>query len=363
MASDITYNLGTKLTPPERVYLFGGPEKTLKQMAVRQLIHTCVDPDFQDFDYEELDAESADIDRILSSIETIPFASKKRVVIVQSLEKCKHLDKLANHLPKVPESTCLVLVASAVDSRRKTIVSEKFDSAVKKEGVLVRFPSLDPQSLTQVLSKRAAKFGTPIDRSALTMLIDIAGPELVPLRLELDKLSAYAGNGNKITSAIVDILTPKSPEANVFSLVDAVATGNPVPALATLKEMLDNGERAESAAPKIIGLVARQFRLIAQARFLLDHHYLPGNLSKIPESVTNQLPDEINLIHELGRKTWLLGKVTQQARNFSRKKVNEVFSRILKTDLTIKGIEGSIDNSKLALELMLVDLCRIAVSR
>jgi DNA polymerase-3 subunit delta len=285
-------------------------------------------------------------------------------VIVKNLGKLKDPDRIALKLASLPESSCLVFIApSPGESKRKTAISDKFDNAVRKAGVVIQFPSLDAIASAKILSQRAEKLGTPIERPALNLLIDLAGPDLAKLRLELEKLSAFAGVGNRITVSIVELLTPKSPEANVFALVDAVASGNPIPALATLKGMLDTGERADNAAPKIIGLTARQFRMIAQARFLMDARYLPGNVARIPPEVASMLPSDPNLIKELGKRSWLLNKVTQQARNFNADQLNRAFKRILEADLAIKGIEGSVEDARLSLELMLVDLCRIALNR
>lgn len=364
MAADIIYNMGTKFDSPERVYLFAGPEETLKGAAVRTLVNSVTDPDFRDFDYEEIDAEAATYDRILAAAETVPFGSKRRVVLVKNIGKLKDTEQIAAGLAKLPESSCLIFLAPPpADARRKTVISDKFDTAVRKAGAIVQFPALDNVDTARVISTRAEKLGTPIDRPALNLLIELVGSELSPLRFELDKLSSFVGTGNRITVATVELMTPRSPEANVFALVDAVASGNPLPALTTLKGMLDTGERAESAAPKIIGLVARQFRLIAQARFLIDTRYLPGNLSRVPSEVASLLPSEPNLIKEMGKRGWLLNKVTQQAKNFSHSKLNQAFKRILEADLGIKAIEGSVENPRLVLELMLIDLCRIAAGR
>src|SRR5579871_3459786 len=129
----------------QSVYLFCGEEDRLKSEAVQALQQHVVDPDFADFDLEQMNGSSATPDAILAAAGQAPFGSAKRLVVVKDLEQWRDrgrqadADRLAEGLARLPETCCLALVVAAEEEegRRKTAVTTKLDNAVKKLGALV----------------------------------------------------------------------------------------------------------------------------------------------------------------------------------------------------------------------------------
>src|SRR3954454_19033778 len=128
---------------PTSVYLLQGQDDRRKREALQTLLGRLVDPAARDFDLETLDAESATAEDVLSALSSIPLFSDRRVVVLQNAGRLRHprqrgtQERLAAAIPNLGEGACLILVAWAEaeeDSRRKSVVGEKLDAAIKKAG-------------------------------------------------------------------------------------------------------------------------------------------------------------------------------------------------------------------------------------
>ncbi len=171
------------------VYLFFGEEDRLKEEAVEALIKRVVEPDFQDFDLERLDAETTSATAIMAAAGQAPFGSERRLVIVKGMEqwrdrnKQSEAERLAEGIGRLPETTCLALIAGAQEeeSKRKTAVTVKLDNAVKKAGAVVACRALKGEGLLDWIAERARREGKVIETTAAEALVEAVGGEMLPL--------------------------------------------------------------------------------------------------------------------------------------------------------------------------------------
>jgi DNA polymerase III subunit delta len=150
---------------------------------------------------------------------------------------------------------------------------------------------------------------------------------------------AYCGAG-AITRADVEAVVPESAEYSIFTLVDAVSEGNAALALQTLRGLRARNEPVH----RILALLARQVRLVWEARLLMEdrdgHERLPRepDLTRLPPFVQN--------------------KAKRQAQRFSWPKLQRALRLILDRDLALKGVEGPPVDEDEALETLIIALCR-----
>lgn len=140
---------------------------------------------------------------------------------------------------------------------------------IKKQAATFQAKKLNERELEGWLVSRAAEEGCRIDRKAAEHLISLAGTNMIALDHEINKLALYAGSGNEITDGMVELLTARSLEQNVFELVEKVVHRRIDEALRIYYDLLKLNEEPI----KILALLAGQFRLIYQTKELARRGY------------------------------------------------------------------------------------------
>lgn len=322
------------------VYLFFGEEDSLKQEALDALRRHVIVEDFADFDMETLDA-GASAESILAAAGQMPFGSERRLVIVKGIEpwrergKQGEADRLAEGLERLPESACLVLIAWAGEdeARRKTAVTSKLDAAVKNTGILVACRALRGEALIDWIRARTEREGRQIDVDAATQLVDMIGGEMRSLEQEIRKLVCYVGDRETIRAQDVALLAASSPEDVMFTAVDAITRRQADRALLLLAELHRYDPRPQSVAGKLLALLARQYRMLWQARFLLEKRVAARDVRALPPDLAAELPAESSIVPLAFKASDLFS----QARGYTSAEIATALERLLLCDLANKG--------------------------
>lgn len=325
------------------VYLFTGEEILLRERLLKKFKEKLLPIEMADFNLDIVDGKETSGDSIANSASTLPFMSDKRLVIVNNAEMFRTKKKagkekddtdsngdeeLLSYLENPSTSTCLVFVCpEGVDKRKKLYKS------VEKTGQVV---NLDPPKGSELLSwieSQVSSQGKQIDPGAIEFLASAVGGNLAQLEQEVAKLVTYIGDKTKIELEDAQVLVAKSAESTIFQLVDAVGEKKYANALAVLKEMIFLGE----PPVRIVIMIARQFRLILQAKVLqkkgCNAREIAGQLQVAP---------------------FVAQKCLGQGRNFSEEELKQALGHLLQLDLNIKT--GQIE-PVLGLEMALVQIC------
>lgn len=229
-------------------------------------------------------------------------------------------------IPQMPDTTRLFLVDHALSEtnpllrRMKTVAQVRHLTAPAGE------------ALARYVKDLARSKGAGISPAAIKTLIDLVDNDLWTLDRELEKLSLYAA-GRSIEEADIRELVSQVREASIFNAVDAMIDGRPGVALRLLQKLRQDG----AALPYIIGMVERQLRLVALARYWTEQRVPPQELAG-----------------KLGVPPFAARRAAEQARRNSRSDINRRYQRLLETDLAIKT--GQVESEDLALELLVADL-------
>ncbi len=207
--------------------------------------------DHGDMALERLDGEEASFERLQEALQSLPFLTSKKMVILRSGSANKQFVEHAESLLKeLPETTDVVLVEPKLDKR------SSYFKLIKKMTDFRECTELDPAGLARWVVTTTKHLGGDISHSNATYLVERAGANQQLLSHEVEKLLLY---DQTISRQTIDILVDPTPQSTVFELLEAAFAGNAKRALQLYAE-----QRALKVEPQqIIAMLAWQLHILA----------------------------------------------------------------------------------------------------
>lgn len=347
-------------------YIFDGDDDFSRDEALAALRAELGPADILSLNTSVFEGASVSLDELRHACDSIPFFGNARLVIVKGLltrlhasgrKKSEAADsantedadepagpaqketrtRLLEYLPALPPTTHLVFLEPALlpgKSPFVALLAQHPDKGRRQAFSLPNPRTRDGQGeLAAWIRARAKSKGARIDPAAVDALIGLIGNDLRLLDSELEKLAAYCGE-SPITLADVRQLVPLAREAVVWDLIDAIAQKRLGAAMDTLRRLLNEGE----PALRIFGLMASEYRLLIQARTLLDQGYT-----------------EERIAMRLGVHPWRLRQRMEAARRTTTESLKAIYRLFLQTDVEIKT---GVQEAEAALEFLVARLCR-----
>ncbi len=320
----------------EPIYVVAGEERLLRDEVVTALRTASLRGGVAAFNEDRFTAGEADVEAIVAAARTVPMMAPRRFVMVRGAERWDSSDgqtspfeRLAEYAAAPSDSTCLVVVASKLDGRRK------FVAQARKQGFLVPCDALDARALPEWISARFAAKGNPVERDVAELLAAIAGPHLSAVDDAVERLSLYAGPGAPIDESAVGACVARVRTADTWALVDAVGTRDLGRALRTLADAYDPRERGLP----LLGALAWSIRQLARFQAALAEG------SSLDEAA------RLSGVYQPFRARELATK----ARSVKPREVERWLLVLAETDLALKSSRRPADA---ILEEMLTRLCR-----
>lgn len=260
--------------------------------------------------------------------------------LVSSLKKAESKPWLEG-FSKVPSSTVLIFADSVTPAALEK--SEIFKVLHDQPDVhTYSLPQLEGGELTSWSAARAKFHGVNISSSVLASLLARTGNDSWRIDAEPQKLGAYAAH-EPVTPAMVTALVRVESDEDIFAFMDALASGQAVKTLQKLSE-----ERAAGAdAFQLFGMLARQIRLLLQARAILDLN---------PKAQKQDLADGLS-IHP-----FVAQKLLTEVRSWSAEKLESLHGLAFKLDKSMKtGLDPDISVDRLVTSFLLrfLDVFRV----
>lgn len=261
------------------IYLLYGNERFLIEEMREKLIQQASEMDINVYDMTESPIELA-----LEDAETLPFLSDRRVVIIKnpyfltSEKKLASASAVEHHLKKLeqylenPSPYSLVIFEAPyekLDERKKIV------QLLKKTAQVFEANALQEKQVYAWINSECKSLNINIDEAAVKQLYSFIGKDLRRLKSELEKLSLFVGENGYVSEEIVNLLVARSLEDNVFVLVDHVINKRIDEAFQTLHDLFEQKEEPI----RIVALLARQFRIIAQVHSLRKKGYTPKQMA------------------------------------------------------------------------------------
>ena len=348
-----------KLLP---VYVVAGEERLLRDRVVSELRAASLAGGVAEFNEDRFTAGEADASAVISAARTVPMMARRRFVLVRGAERwddgtspappgrgrnldgtspappgrgrsvdtaLSPFDRLAEYALAPVDSTCLVIVASKIDGRRKLTL------LARKQGFLVACDPIDARALPGWIADRFASKGHPVDRDVCELLAALLGPDLSPAADAIERLSLYVGAGAAIEEADVSACVARIRMADTWALVDAVGARDLGRAMRTLADAYDPRERGLP----LLGALAWSVRQLARYQAAAQSGASPEDAARAAGVF----------------QPYRARELSTKARAVRSKEVERWLLILAETDLALKSSRRAADT---VLEEMLTRLCR-----
>jgi len=242
-------------------YLLHGEEEYEREETAAWLVEQLAPAAAREFNLEVFHADSFPLERFLDFYYAYPLLAGHRLALIRGCEQlnaelCKKLEAVVD---RPAETTVLIALGAKVDMRRRLF------QQLGKKGRTAEFrPPFDNQ-LPQWITRHAQRRGLKLDPDAMERLRQSAGPGLRELAGEMEKLALYAGEGARITAALVERVVGGHAQGDIFALTHAIGQRQAGKAAVLLRSLFAQGEEPG----RMVWMIQRHFQLLLKAQDLL----------------------------------------------------------------------------------------------
>lgn len=242
----------------------------------------------------------------------------------------------------IPNSNILVLLAEAVDKRKR------FYTYIKENGVIVDLAvdsgggtaaQKDRESIFKdLVTGTLADFDKKLEPRALPVLLERVGFHPVAVVKETEKLALYAGESATITLNDLDAVIGRTREEALYELTEAYTKQRLAAALTILAHLLENGFHGLAILASFRNQIKKML-LIRSFQELKKPLYKPGlSFPAFQKSYLPELKADRGDWSSLWRShPYALYKTFRQSERFSRGTLERGLKRILNAEYRIKG--------------------------
>lgn len=320
--------------PPKTIpsiYVVTGDEQFLKGQVLSALQPLLLGDGDREFAWSKVAGDAADWSGIRSELDTLPFLSPRRVVVVESADPfvTKFRSSLEKYVGQPSKSGVLILEVKSWPS------NTKLSKLIPEDATIVcKTPRVD--SLVKWCATRAkSEHGKLLDRAAANWLVELVGPDMGLLNQEIAKLAVYVGDSMEIGRNDVDQMVGQSRAAETFKIFEAIGAERAADALTILHQLFEQGEDEH----RVLGAFTWQLTRLAR-------------LGRAVESGMSLA----TACEAAGINAWQRANFEQQARHLGRRRLAQLYDWLIETDLTMKSTGGLPE--RLLLERLIVRLAR-----
>ncbi len=254
-------------------------------------------------------------EQLHNALNALPFFGGQRLTLIATPSKLfpapTARTRLLSMLETLPPSTRVVLYEVWEERHPERHWLARW--AKKQPHAEARILTL-PRDMSEWIRQETRRQGGEIHARAARRLAELVGDQPRHAAQEIAKLITYVDAARPITLEDVETLSVSVSEASIFALVDALGQGNARRAQQRYHQILRDRD-----AFQIFGMIVRQFRLLLQARALLDQG-----------AQVKTIQDELQL------HPFVAEKITRQARNFRLPTLENIYRHLQKMDVAAK---------------------------
>ena len=319
----------------ERAYYLHGPEDVLKEEGLRYLLERAVDPATRDFNLDQRSAGQLDPESVEALCNTVPMMADRRVVVIRDVEQWKRKTKARNaflaYLERPSPDTVVVLVQGSAEDAE--------DKELARRATSVHFAPPTAAEAERWLERRAAASGIRFAPGAVNHLLKCTGGDLGAIRLELEKLSAIAGEEPITAEQVGDLVGIRHGET-IFDWRDAVMNGDAGRSVTLLERVLD---QSGVSGVKLVTLLGTTLVGVGIVRAALD---AKGRSARLEDVAFNAL----RTARPFGLGPWKDETVrwARWAAEWPAPRLREALRAALDTDRSLKSTTLSDERALLA---------------
>jgi len=296
------------------IYLFYGEEDFLKDYYYKAFKKEIITSN-ELLNFDAFEGNKIDIDKLMQAIETLPFMSEKKLVLVKNSEFFKagnkdKAEKLVEFFEKYNYDTVVIFVEQKVDKRNK------FYKTVVSKGYSVELKQQKENDLIEWVYKIIKKEKREIDKKDAMHIIRVVGTDMRLLKSNIEKVVDYKDEGERITVEDIENVCTKSTESKVFDLVKHMSYKNSKDALKVYESLLYYNE----SPFMVLSLIARQFKLLMQVKYYKSTGMMQKDIAK-----------------KLKLLDFIVRELLTQCNNFTFETLKQSLKDCLEVDYNIKN--------------------------
>lgn len=307
-------------------YLIIGDDEYIRKRETDKIKKKFLPRSDTDLDYAVLTPD--DIEEIINSLETIPFLSEKRVLIVKEAHELfdRFGDRILSYLENPMDTSILIMVSGS--SLNKSKLYKKLVPLVN----IIKADKPTPVTIRQWIRDFFKKENIEISREAVELIVELKGTDTSAVKVELDKLVSFSG-GKKIEAAHIEELVGRSVTETVFKLVDAINTRN----AKWCFRILDDLYAQKKQPQEIVGYLGWYIRVMQKIRLLSGRGMALAGIAS-----------------ELKYSQGYARKLFDESKKYSADRIDRWTSLLVEADRNIKT--SGTKRSTLGMEMLLVSL-------
>lgn len=218
------------------LYLFHGEVDFFIEKAMNAVKRAALKAGPKDFNFNQFYAKETDIQKVIESANILPMMAPRRLVILRDADEIKEaaLEKLVKYAEKPSPMTTLILVGSAMGSKKKLV------AAVRKNGLALEFKPLYERELRPWLRAEVREAGRKMGEDGISFLMERVGDNLQELHNELEKLILYVGSREAITQKDLEAVVSDTNLEKVFELNEALSERDASRAVLQLRRLFEH---------------------------------------------------------------------------------------------------------------------------
>lgn len=290
-------------------YLLYGEEAYLRTQYKNRLKNALADPS-DTMNFSRFDGKGIDPAEIISLAETLPFFAERRLILIEDSGFFKNkCDELADYLPNMPDTTCLLFVETEVDKRNRLY------KAVQKYGRVTEFQLQDERTLMKWILGTLKKENKKITESTLQLFLERTGSDMENIHMELEKLLSYTIGREVITSEDVEEICTMQTTGQIFEMIRAIAEKKQRLALDLYYDLL----ALKEPPMRILFLIARQF-----------------NQLLLVKSLTVKGMDRASVASKAQVAPFIAGRLMTQAKSFTMQQLRNAVQDCVDAEEAVK---------------------------
>lgn len=297
----------------ELAYLIEGEDAFLRESALSMLKSSYLQSPELNLNNFEGTAIKEDAETFLTAVESYPFMSEKRFVVVR------------NFYPTMTDLKNKVIKRALTGNIETTvliIVNDVKSEPLHKLNVftVVDCAKLDCLTITKWIRNKCQKAGLLISNETCELIYNYTSGDMSKVNSETEKLISYSYGEKEITIESVESVCKKDTEYQIYAFTDFVASGNKEKAYESLMVMLNSGE--------------------SEQHLFITIYY---HFRKMFYSLISSASDS-ELATSLQTPEFAIRKAKNQAKKFTPRRLKAIVEKLAKYDMEFKSGELTVND-------------------
>jgi len=334
-------------------YVFVGDEAFFRKRCRDAVLQYLIPAEVRDLSIYEMDLAEIDLQQILDRARTPSLMAPFQAFFIRGIKNLytrgKHDEEfaaIAEYFENPNPDALIIFVADHIsipaDVRRMELQDrdryERIRQTLGEYCSILEFARVDEGDAVKWAMETAAAEQVRLDTDAARELVDSLGGDMMMIANELEKLTVYVGQRQRITLGDIETMVLAAKQRSFYELTDAISARDRTRALTVLDAILSSGDGEEAAIGHLF-MLARTFRqmLVISERNVRDSRALWQALwqgFRVPPFAAED--------------------VIRQARRYkSRRELTAAIRRIARADFALRSNPVS---KRLVLENLVLDL-------